>query len=371
MPKKPEDFSLENLGELSKEKIAKQQEKEAHTEWVEGFKKRKKAEEEERAEDLESLGARDKKAAAKGRSFRQELKFEKTISGKIKEIEEDERRRDLKQMAEKAAKGHDKPFKKEKKQDDKFDFSDADAEKKQEQKKLRKKPAPEKEAEQDLAELRASMQDEEPEEKISDKKSARDGELYRHLRANLSDYPQFITPEIKINLKTVEKQRGALLKYQDVIDKNTGNVKKKAQDKIKEARQKIKEAKDAQKRAQDVIDGHIRDVMKHYNTSCALLAQLSEDLNGDGKKQGLVDKINEMYEKGMGKGKPYKIEKRGALNGLKKFFQDKKLKKKLGEDGWEKFEQLKLDYLVKADAYKNRFSVHAKKYGKLDEIFKN
>lgn len=97
MPMNPEEFSLKNLGKLSKKEIAEQEEKKAHAKWVEGFKKRKKAEEEERAEELGSLA---KKETGR-RAFRQELEFEKIISEKVKAAEAEERQKDIEEMRKK------------------------------------------------------------------------------------------------------------------------------------------------------------------------------------------------------------------------------------------------------------------------------
>lgn len=52
---KPEKFSLDNLGKLSRKEIAKQEERKAYAKWVKDFEKRKKGEEEERGKDIEEM----------------------------------------------------------------------------------------------------------------------------------------------------------------------------------------------------------------------------------------------------------------------------------------------------------------------------
>lgn len=341
-----EEFSLKNLGELSKEKIAKRKEKEAHAEWVEGFKERKEAEEEERTEDLKILAERDKKAAAKSRAGRQELEFEKTISEKVKEAEEEERQRDIKKMRKKITKkSEEEPSETyevlpAEKAEDKKEVSAETQEALKELRAVEKKKIKEQEEK-----LRQELAEEKPEEELYEvlpaKKSGKekkDEAIIEYLRHAISDHPELMTPEIKKNIDIIKKQEALIIK-------NEGNAKKNA-------REKVKNAKEVIQRAQSAVEDYFKDIVKDYNESSVNIKDVEKTME-DAEKKLFSEKYNQ-----------YDV----AQNSIARFFKERKLKKQLKPKDFDKFEEFKLAYYDAFGRYDRMLKTHTKKYSRLESV---
>ncbi len=327
-----EKFSLENLSQLSKKGMER---------------------EEEITEKLKQLPRLSKKAIAR----------EKEITGRLKKLPE---------------------LSKSKNVDGEFDFSDEDADMEREKQepstdtkealgelrggeKVKIREYEEKEerkkigrAKKESAEEQKKLRKELAGEKFEEKREAGGGsEIKKHLRANLSDYPELLTPDVKKNFAVITKN-------ENIIEKNEGNAKKSAQDKVKQAKEIIG-------RAREAVNDFADNLAEKYDESQNRLMELSRELFGEQKKPdkkgtrgGLENELNALYQATFGPDKAYSPEKKGLFSGIKEFFNDRKIKKAMGED-WDVFQEKEADYKQKLDAYNSLLASHGKKFGRLEE----
>lgn len=315
----------EDFENVIEERVAEAQEKESKRAKKSPQEKTKKAKE-KMEEEIER--------SAKLKKMRQELgiskmtKEEKMEAGWSEAIEEAEKK--LEEAPDDV--------------DTKFDFSDMDAEKEGEEIEI---------GDEDI--VSAEDEDIVSAEEIDSKQNK---ELGRHLRANLSDYPELLTADIKKNLQII-------MKNEDIIEKNKNNAKKSAQDKVKKAKKIIEQA-------QTDVNDYANDLAKQYNGSHNHLMDLSRELFGEqkpGKKKasgGMENELNAMYQKKFGRDKSYNPERKGFFGSIKGFFNDRKIKKVMGED-WDDFQVKEAEYKQKLDEYNKLLASHGKRFGRLEE----
>lgn len=303
-----EKFSLENLSELSKGKMEREEEISAKLRELPRLSKKAIAREEEISAKLRELPRLSKKSIAREREITEELK--QLPKGGLKKEPSADTREALEEL---------RAIKEEKI-------------KQREEKKLRRELA---EKEEVLKiEPEQIIEEKELEEEISEQRG--DKAMAEYLKNAISAHPELLTPEIKKNV-------GVITKQEVIITKNEDNAKKGAQEKVRNAEEIIKRAKPA-------VNEYIKNIIKDYEESAASLNEIRETYE-DAQDKLFSEKYNN-----------YDVGKGSAA----RFFKERKLKKQLKPKEFEKFEELKMAYYDAFSRYDQLLKKHTKKYGRLE-----
>lgn len=179
-----------------------------------------------------------------------------------------------------------------------------------------------------------------------------DNTMIDYLEASIASYPELLGPEAANYIESVNHYENVIKKNEPIAKKYKSDADKNAQEKAKAAETQIKAATIHIRRAKASLYKYIPIIIKNYNVSAEALNQFSDAYYN--ARVALFKKFK------------FAIENEGVINSVKRFFQERKLKKGLSKDELDEFENLKIAYRENFHLYDEKLRQHSKKYGKLE-----